>query len=222
MTQAQRTPQGRRWQGRHAPARLALSVLLVALAAVFSAVGTWSAFSATTSNSDNSFAAGTVELSDNDSASALLSFSAAVPGQSASGCIMVTYTGSLPATVRLYGTTGGTGLDPYLNLTVTRRTIPPLPGRDPPPPTFGDCTNFTADTTDWAGLGPGVLYEGTLQDFADDYTGGVKDGDPASPEIWTTNAIHAYKVTVTLTDNDSAQGKNATQTFTWEARNTSS
>jgi hypothetical protein len=200
--------------------RLTLSVLLVAAAAIVAAVGTWSAFSGTTSNSDNAFAAGTVVLTDNDSDSALLNLSTAKPGQSASSCIMVTYAGSLPATVRLYGTTGGTGLEPYLNLTITRGTIPPLPGRDPPPPPFGDCTTFTPDSTDWAGLGPGVLYQGTLQAFADDYNGGVKDGDPASPEVWTTNAVHAYMVTVTMADNDSAQGKTATQTFTWEARNT--
>ena len=40
----------------------------------------------------------------------------------------------------------------------------------------------------------------------------------ATPESWTTGEVHAYRFEVTLT-NDAAQGLDATQSFTWEARN---
>src|SRR6058998_1719961 len=96
--------------------KLGLSLLVLALIGVAVGVGTWSAFSATTQNSGNSFSAGTVILSDDDSGSAMLSLANAKPGDSDTSCIVVTYTGSLAATVRLYGTTTGTGLDQYLDM----------------------------------------------------------------------------------------------------------
>ena len=56
-------------------------------------------------------------------------------------CIVLTYTGSLASTVRLYGTTGGSGLADYLNVKVTRgtqpaRASPPAPASPPTPPTI--------------------------------------------------------------------------------------
>ena len=47
------------------------------------------------------------------------------PGNTDTGCIKVSYAGSLASEVRLYGTTSGTGLDAYLDLTVTRGTYTP-------------------------------------------------------------------------------------------------
>jgi hypothetical protein len=45
------------------------------------------------------------------------------------------------------------------------------------------------------------------------------DPTAASPESWATNEVHVYRFQVTQQNNALAQGKNATQTFTWEARN---
>ena len=191
--------------------KIGLSLLTLALTAG-AIVGTFAAFSSTTSNSGNSFAAGTVTLSDNDSNSAMLALTAGKPGDSDTSCIRVSYTGSLPASVRLYGATTGTGLDAYLNVTVTRGTISGTP-------TFDSCTGFTADSTDYLGSGNGVIYSGTLQGFADNYTAGIVDPTSSSAESWTTNETHDYKIVVTLADNNDAQGLNAGQTFTWEARN---
>jgi predicted ribosomally synthesized peptide with SipW-like signal peptide len=185
---------------------LVLGVLGVALA------GTWSAFSATTDNEGNTFSAGTVTLSDNDADSALFSLSNAAGGSSDTGCITVTYTGSLASTVRLYGTTGGTGLDQYLDLEITRGSLPSTPD-------FDSCDGFTADGTDYIGAGAGVIYNGTLQGYADDYDAGLVDPTSGTPESWATLESHVYQIQVTVQDNDLAQGKNATQTFTWEARN---
>ena len=198
--------------GRRRPLALVASaiVVIVTLAVV---AWTWSAFSSTTSNSANSAAAGTVVLSDNDSGTAVFSMNAVKPGDTDAGCIKVTSTGSLASLVKLYGTTTGTGLDPYLTLTVTRGTVSSG--------SFDDCTGFTADTTNYAGLGAGVLYSGLLNAFPTSYASGIADPASASvPEVWTNGEVHAYKLMLLANDTNSAQGLSATQTFTWEARNT--
>jgi hypothetical protein len=152
-------------------------------------------------------------LTDNDGGSTpMLTLSAAKPGDNDTGCIQVSYAGSLPTTVKLYGATTGTGLDQYLDVTVTRGTV--ASGA------FDSCAGFTADTTNYIGQGAGVVYSGTLQGFPDAYGGGITD--PAvsgATELWTSPETHAYRISVTLQDNNSAQGMTANQTFTWEARN---
>jgi hypothetical protein len=188
--------------------KLALTALSIALfGAAFA--GTLSVFSSAASNPGNAFSAGTVVLADNDSGTAMLGLSGAKPGDSDTSCIRITYSGSLPSSVRLYGTTTGTGLDPYLSITVTRGTLSSG---------FDNCAGFSADATDYIGAGAGVIYSGTLQAYADDYAGGLVDPKPATPESWTNGETHDYRFVITVLDNDSAQGKNATQAFTWEAR----
>ncbi|MGQ0805170.1 MAG: hypothetical protein ACT4PI_15080 [Actinomycetota bacterium] len=197
---------------RHTGTKVALSLLVLVLLGVTLRVGTWSAFSATTDSTGNTFSAGTVTLTDNDAGGAMLSLSNAKPGNSDTGCITVTYTGSLASTVRLYGTTTGTGLDTYLDLKITRGTFASAPA-------FDSCTGFTADATNYIGAGAGVVYNGTLQGYADNYTAGLVDPTAGTPESWTNPESHVYQIQVTVQDNNLAQGKNATQTFTWEARN---
>jgi predicted ribosomally synthesized peptide with SipW-like signal peptide len=191
--------------------KLGLSMLVVGLLGVVAGLGTWSAFSDTTANSGNTFASGTVDLNDDDSGSAMLSLNNAAPGASDTACINVTYNGSLPASVRMYGTTAGTGLDQYLDLVVTRGTIAA--------PAFDSCAGFAPDVANY-GFGPGgIVYSGTLQGYADNYGAGQVDPQSGSPESWTNGESHAYRFVVTVQDNNGAQGKNASQTFTWEARN---
>ena len=95
-------------------------MLAVGLVAVATTVS-YSAFSRSTANPGNSFAAGTVTVSDNDAGAAMLSLSSAQPGNSDTSCIRVLYGGSLDATIRLYATVSGS-LAPYLAVTVTRGT----------------------------------------------------------------------------------------------------
>lgn len=151
-------------------------------------------------------------IADNDADSAMFTLSNMAPGSTESGCIKVTYNGNLTSRVRLYGGTGGTGLAPYLNLRVTRGIFTPTD------PLFDSCANFSPDATDFIGAGAGVIYNGTLQGYADDYAAGLQDPTPGSPEDWTHPEDHVYKFEITLQDNNSAQGLNATQVFTWEAR----
>ncbi len=192
--------------------KLALTLALMAVIGGAASFGTWSAFSSTTENTGNSFAAGTVIIGDNDGGgtSPMLSFANASPGTTDTSCITVTYTGSLASSVRLFGTTAGSGLDQYLNVVVTRGSG--AAG-------FDDCTGFSPDGVDHIGSGNGVIYSGTLQNFPDTYGAAIVDPVAGSPESWTNPESHQYRFQVTVQDNNSAQGLNASQSFTWEARN---
>jgi hypothetical protein len=174
---------------------------------------TFAAYTATSANNGDRLEAGSVKLSDNGDGSSLLSLSGAVPGNTTSACIKVTYDGSLPATARLHGTTTGGGLDPYLDLKITRGVY------SPSDPAFKSCTNFQADGTNYIGAGNGVVYNGTLQGFPDNYAAGLVDPLSGSPESWTNGEVHVYRFDVTLQSNFAAQNLDAAQTFRWEARN---
>ena len=192
--------------------KILASLLLLTAVVGIAGPATYSAFSSTTSNGGNSFSAGTVAISDNDAGGALLSLSSAKPSDSATGCLKVTYTGTLNANVRLYGSITGS-LAPYLNLTVTRGTNSGG---------FNSCGTFIADTTNYVGAGAGVVYSGTLSNFASsysDWTSGLVDPTSGSPATWTQNDVHAYKFVVSLANNNAAQGLSSTASFTWEAQN---
>jgi predicted ribosomally synthesized peptide with SipW-like signal peptide len=199
--------------GRHRPAprssrrRLAVTLACALAAGALAGGVTWAAFNAQTSNGGNSFTTGTVAITDNDAGAAMFSVAGLRPGSPVSRCVAITYTGSLPSGVRIYAaTTAGTGLEAYLQLTVTRGT---LSGG-----AFGDCTTFAADPTDHIGLGPGVVYSGLLSAFPGTQPAGVPDPTSA----WATNETHAYRFTVDVADTNAAQGLTTTETFIWDAR----
>ncbi|HEX6207792.1 MAG TPA: TasA family protein [Actinomycetota bacterium] len=201
MTDAHASLAGGRRE-RRTGAKIGLTMLILALLGAVVGFGTFSAFSATTENPGNAFDAGTVSITDDDSGTAMLSLANAKPGDSDAACIVVTYMGTLPATVRLYGTTGGTGLDQYLDLTVTRGTLVGA--------SFDSCAGFTPDA------GGGVVYSGTMDGYPDAYGAALVDPDGS----WTSGESRAYRFEVSVQDDSGAQGLNASQSFTWEARNT--
>jgi hypothetical protein len=190
--------------------KILLTLLVLGGLAAVSGAATFSAFSSQTTNAANSFAAGTVQLTDNDLDGAMLSLSDAQPGATDASCVLVTYSGSLSSTVRLYGSVAG-ALAPYLTLTITRG--------DDPSPLFDDCAGFTADSIDYIGAGAGIVYQGALSALPSSYAAGLVDPIAASPEAWTTGETHTYRFVVTLADDNGAQGLNANASFTWEARN---
>lgn len=190
--------------------KVLVTILLVGIVGTVAGSATYSAFTSTTTNTGNVFSAGTVSLTDNDGGSTgLLALSNAKPGDADAGCIDVSYDGTLPATVRLYASVSG-ALPQYLNLTVTRGTDSS--------PSFDSCANFTADSTDYIGAGNGVVYSGTLAAFPGTYAAGVVDPTAGSPETWSNPESHSYRFTITLQNDDAAQGLNGSATFTWEAR----
>jgi hypothetical protein len=180
-----------------------LIVLAVALAAgAVAGTATYAAFSSTTANGSDSFAAGTVYLTDNDSGTRMLSLTGAKPGNSVQSCIAVTYAGTLQATVHLYAQNVGGTISPYINLTVTRGE-----GAN----AFGSaCTGFTT-----TGTGDGQIYNGTLSAFATTYATGIVD-----PQNWSANDVHVYKFVASLANNPAAQAAAGSADFVWEAQNT--
>src|SRR5437899_6178316 len=81
----------RSWLRARAP--LVVVSLVVALSGVGVLRFTDAAFTATTTNPGNTVGAGTVVLADDDSGTALFTLGHAKPGDSATGCVTVTYTG---------------------------------------------------------------------------------------------------------------------------------
>ncbi len=164
---------------------------------------TYSAFSATTSNPTNNWASGTVALSDDDSNTAMFTATALKPGSTGTKCIAVTSTGSLPAAVKLYGTSYATtnGLASNLNITVDEGTGG----------TFASCAGFTSTSN---------IYTGTLASFGTTKTNfatGVGTWTPTG----TASETKSYKLTYTLSAStpDTAQGGTAAMGFTWESQN---
>jgi hypothetical protein len=194
----------------HPTARNLLATVVIVgllIAAVGAAV--FSAYTSVASNQGNSFTAGSIALTDNDAGSALFTVQGFTPGDTFIRCIEVDYnsTGGVQSNVRLYGSTGGTGLDQYIDLRVRRGTMPSTGAS-------GDCTGFTADVTDYNGDGAGVIYDSTLQAFGDDYANGTTD--PAA--AWSSGDKAVYEITMTVQNNNAAQGLGVTQDFAFEAR----
>ena len=187
---------------------LAIAAGLVLTGAVWSA-GTWSSFNATAASPGDSVAAGTVTLTDNDGGAPLFALAGATVGSSATSCQKVTYGGSVPARLRLFATTGGTGLAPYLTLTVTRGTIAGTPAAK-------SCTNFVADTTNYVGSGAGVVYSGTLAAFPSSSGTALADPVAGAPATWNAGDAHAYKLVVTMSSTSGA-GKTASADLSWVA-----
>jgi len=179
---------------------LLASLLLVSVVTI---TGSRAAFNDATDNSANSFTAGSIDLVDDDTGSAMFSVSNMMPGDTEVECIVVTYQGSItnPSAVKLYsgGYTDSGDFGDYLNLTIEEGSGG----------SFGDCSGFSANNTIESG--------GTLADFDSTHTNyatGAGVWDPSSTPESTT-----YRFTVEL---DSAtpnaeQGESVTAlTFTWE------
>jgi hypothetical protein len=183
-----------------------LSLLLVGVVGTVASIGTYSAFSATTVNPGDSFAAGTVVISDNDANAAMYTITGAKPNDVVTRCIRVTYTGSLPALVRLYTTTPINAFGQYVTLSIDKGTMPGAT-------TFPNCTGFTSESN---------IFSGTLSSFAAGNTNWAT-GSPANPGVqtqWNQNDSLVYQFTLTMQDNPLAVGgTSGTHNFTWEAQN---
>ncbi|GAB3323302.1 hypothetical protein GCM10027451_46640 [Geodermatophilus aquaeductus] len=198
MTRTVRRP-GRR-------ATLAAAVLAPVLGLAASVGLVWqsssSAFSATTDNGPDSWAAGTVTLTDNDAGTALFTVTRMAPGATGTRCIAVTSTGTVPSSVKLYGTglTTTNALSSYLTLTVTQGTG-----------AAADCSDFTTLPTGAA------VYSGTLAGFtAATYAAGYGTWNPTG----AASETRAYRFTYAFSASapNSTQGGSAQVGFTWEAQ----
>lgn len=187
------------------PRKILLSVLVIGVLGSIVALGAFSAFSSSTTNPGNSFSAGTVDISDNDAGSAMYQLTNQKPGVATDRCIRVTYSGSLDSAVKLYSSAVGAGAQ-YVDLTVTPGTQGAA--------AFPSCAGFSAS-------GP-AIYTGTLASFASSHSSWA-DGLTAPGPLaaaWSTNDEVVYRFSVSLQDDNAAQGAvSGTHSFTWEAQN---
>ena len=194
-----------------------LDVRIAALALSFVVAGglviraSAAAFSDSTANTGNQFSAGDVVIADDDGgASSMFTMTGIQPGATATKCINVTYSGNLPAEIRLYADeTAGDGLADYLDVTVERST-------DAAGGVTADCTGFTeaGKSAVWTNGTDGDLgaFLAGNTDYASGADAWAADGS-ASEEA-------SYKFIVTLQDDNGAQGLSSTVSFTWEAQST--
>jgi hypothetical protein len=188
---------------RASMSRMATVLLAVMLVGLLTLSGSRAAFSDTTSNINNSLSTGTVTLIDDDTGLAMFSVTDMAPLDTVVECIEVEYAGSLAGLnpVVLYaGANGGadTGLGTYLDLTIEAGTGA----------TYGDCSTF---------LGSPILSGGTVADFV----AGNFDYANSVATSWTpsgTGDTRAFRITVTLQDDNAAQGLVGQPTFTWEVQ----
>src|SRR5690606_26071227 len=92
-----------------------LTAVLLSTSLVYRA--STAAFTATTENGTNTWQAGSISLSDDDSGSAMFNATGLTPASTGSRCIVVSYTGTVPASVSLWGAGSG-ALAPYLTLKI--------------------------------------------------------------------------------------------------------
>lgn len=190
-------------------AKLLMTLLVVGAIGSVAGFGAFSAFSSQTTNAANSFAAGTVNLTDNDSGAAMYSVANRKPGQSVTQCIKLTYDGTLASDVKLYTLSTINAVGAYIDLTVEKGTATGA--------TFPGCGTFTSEST---------VYTGTLGGFAtakNSYANGVA-AFPGSQTQWNQNDTLVYRFTLTLQDDNNANGgasalSSGNHTFTFEARN---
>jgi hypothetical protein len=178
---------------------------LVASGVVVS-TASYSAFTASTSNPTNNWTAGNVALADDDANTAMFTATGLKPGSTGTKCIVVTSTGSLASSVKLYGSAPATTKDlaGSLDLKVEQGTGG----------TFSDCTGFVAQGTG------GQLYSGTVAAFGSSYST-FANGIPTWSPTGTASESKVFRFTYTLPANapTTVQGGTAALGFTWEAQN---
>lgn len=195
---------------RHRRAHRIAHWLAVPLAIVLSGatIGTasYAAFSASTTNPTSNWNAGTVALSDDDSATALFTATNLQPGSTGTRCIAVTSSGTLPSTVRLYGTGATTtnSLSSHITLAVTQGTGGSF---------AGGCAGFTPLPSGSS------VYSGSLANFgatATGYASGLGNWAPTggAPET----RVFRFVYTVDAGAPNTTQGGTAALGFTWEAQ----
>jgi hypothetical protein len=172
----------------------------------------YSAFSADTRNSGNSWSTGTVALTDDDGGSARFNVTNLAPNQTATACIKVTSTSTVFGPVRLYtmNAVNTVGLAEYIKITVTQGDGG----------TFASCTGFVADST-------GVIVNArTLAYMAANYAtyeAGVPVGGwttTTSPESKTYQISYTFDSTGLLQAQlDALQGQHTGIDFEWEIQN---
>lgn len=183
--------------------KLLLTALVVGTTGTVAGLGSFAAFTATTVNTGNQIATGTVIVADNDSGTAMYPTTTnQAPGATTVRCMRVTYTGTLAATVRLYRTgtiTNGTAF----NVQIERGSG--TTGAYP------SCTGFTTAAT---------LYNGALGATPTTFAA----GPDAKGSAWASGNTVDYRFTLSVVDDPTPNAHatalaSGTHGWTWEAQN---
>jgi hypothetical protein len=135
------------------------------------------------------------------------------PGQTASSCVTITYRGAKTVRMKLYGARSGSGLDQYVELTVTRGTSRAV--------TPKSCAGFTPDRRNYLGAGKGIVFKGLVSQFPKTWAAASYDPAGGSAEKWTKGEARAFRFHVRVLDNQAAMGLWLTQKFSWQVRSIS-
>lgn len=176
-----------------------------ALAGVLGSGGiVWTAthagFTGSTVSSANAWAAGRVELSDDDSGTAMFAATGLKPGMTDSKCIAVTYGGDVASgDVRIYGGAPTGTLAPYVTITVE---VGAVGG-------FSGCGSFTAASTPVNAVALSSI--GTATTYATGYSTGWS---PAAGQ----SRVFRFTYTLSASTPDSQEGATCAMPFTWETQ----
>jgi spore coat-associated protein N len=177
--------------------KLALAALATALAAVGLAIGSGADFSSGSANPSNTFSSGTLTQTNSKDAAAILTAAAMKPGDTKTGSVTITNTGSLPGTFLLSKSnltnpnlgSGGEKLSDQLDLTIKDGSTTVYSGK------LGAMGAITLD---------GDTVTAGTQQFG-------KSG--------SATAAHTYDFTVTLpsSTSDPYQGTSTSVEYDWTA-----
>jgi spore coat-associated protein N len=170
------------WKASPRRVLLAFGALMIAAAL---AIGSGANFNSTSANPSNVFAAGTISQSNSKANAAILTGSNLVPGNTATGTLVIKNTGSANGTFTLAAATpvdtpASPGLSKYLTLTIVDNGDP-------------TCTTSCPAAV--------TLYSGTI------------NAEPATLALgtFTPNQSHQYTFTMTFPNNGTTGGDNAYQ-----------
>lgn len=189
----------------------------------------YAAFSTTTQNDGNSFTAGQLALTDNDSNSALFTASALVPGSTSTSCITVSYAGSArpSAPIELYVKSsdstdtpgsGGASIAPYLDWSVETADGSGVTGSG------SACTSLTGTTIFGNPSGSVTSSGNMLSDFLTTYHAYDASGSTSLSSGWrplaNVSSTKVFRFTYTLASDapSTVMGSAATLKITWEAQ----
>lgn len=189
----------------HRPQRSYRAASIVATAIVLASFFTWrtssALFTATTDNGPQSFTTGTVTLTDNDANGVMWSVTNLKPGDNDTKCIRVSYTGSLAASIKVYGAglTATAGLEQWIRFTIDEGTSSSV--------VYPACTNFA---------GPTNIFDAAVSSFGTSWGTGTGNWAPSAAAA----KDYRIKYTVDSAIPNNFQNANLQISITWEAQNT--
>jgi len=183
------------------PAVTRTVVLASALAgAMVSGLLVWgasdAAFSAITTNPTNSWTAGTVAISDDDSNGTIVNLTGLLPGDNGQKCITVSYTGNAPAAVRLYVSAATGTLAPYITFTAEQGSGG----------SWASCTGFTPTVSS------GATTLAAFRTAHSSHATGFGNWNPPGVQART------YRITWSFAGDTDALNDSTGMSLTWEAQ----